>query len=196
MQKKTASIILWTGLFLAVLLGLIWQFFPLPDAQKRLNQLPMAGTNFSAIDVPLTPFEKDFFKNINILKRIYRIDQQVVFIYALDGTHNRHLVHDPSYCFRGSGWEIKTQSPFQIPGGSANLVKLEKDGNFRDTLYWFSDGKHNFKSPLRYWWDTTLRRLTFGKSGEEPLLIVVQPVETETLDWNKFIKDFPQIFTL
>lgn len=187
---------LWIGLAFAIAIGGIWQFFPLSDAKKRLDQMPLNGPDFSGKDVLLTSFEQTFFKNINLLKRTYKVGNQTIFMYALDGTHNRHLVHDPFYCFRGGGWNVVSQKPMAIPGGTGNLVRLVKDGQTRETLYWFSNGASHYMSPIKYWWQTMLRRLTFGRSGAEPVLIVIQPVETESLDWKKLSEDFKPIFLL
>jgi hypothetical protein len=195
-MQKTISRYLWLGLVFTIALGFTWQFFPISDAKQRLLQFPLKGSNFSGVNVPLTPFESQFFQQINILKRIYTVSNQTFFIYALDGTHNRHLVHDPFYCFRGAGWEVVHQTPFQIPGGTANLVKLSKNGQVKETLYWFSDGFSHYKFPLRYWWQTTLRRLTLGLSGEEPVLIVIQPIEGVSLDWKQLIDQFKPLAKL
>lgn len=193
---KSTSSLLWIGLAFAIALGALWQFYPLPDAKPRLEALPLNGPRFSAINAPLSPFEKTFFMKIDLLKRVYTFDQEKAFIYVLDGTHDRHLVHDPFYCFRGAGWEKLSQETFPIPDGHANLVRLTKNGHIKNTLYWFSDGQTAYTSPLRYWWETTLRRLTLGKSGNEPVLIVIQPLDKENLNWNKLKDDFPELFKL
>lgn len=195
-MKLTYMSLLWIGLAVALLCGLLWQFFPLPDAKARIEQLPLNEKNVTGVEIPLTVFEHSFFKNINTLKRIYNIDNEAVFIYVLDGTHNRHLVHDPLYCLRGAGWSVISQKPFKIEGGDAEVVKITKDGVKREALYWFSNGVVHYASPLHYWMDTTLRRLTLGASGAEPVLIVLQPVEKETLDWNKILEAFPALLKI
>lgn len=198
MNERTKQIALWSGLVLAVVLGLVWQFFPLPDAEKRLEALPKYGPAFAGRSIPMTDWEKGFFSDVNVMKRVYRVGNQELFITALDGTENRHLVHDPLYCFRGSGWQIESQKTVKFPGsGSAALLELEKDGQKQQAMYWFSNGKTQFERPLTYWWEATIRRLTLGASGEEPVLIVVQPVGTETkVDWRQLVRYFPHLITL
>lgn len=190
------TLFLWIALVCAIIIGALWQFYPLPDAQSRMDALPIKGTDFSGTNIPLSDFEKTFFVNVGILKRMYKVGNQNLFIYALDGTRNRHAVHDPFYCFRGAGYDIAEQKVVSIPGGTANLVHLTKDGMVRETLYWFSNGKQHFYSPMRYWWETTLRRITFGQSGPEPILIVVQPIDKDTLDWEVLPKQFPELFKI
>jgi hypothetical protein len=193
MRDKRAAA-LWIVLGLAVVLGLLWQFVKLPDADLRIHQLPMQGVGFTGYDLPLSEDELKFFANVNMVKRVYQVGDQRYFIYVLDGTHNRHAVHDPTYCFRGSGWEVVSQKPFPVEGGMGALYQLVKGKERKDALLWFSDGKERFASPFEYWWKTTLRRLTLGRSGPEPVLIVIQPLKaTEDTNWNKLLQQFPEL---
>jgi uncharacterized protein DUF3485 len=182
----TRSKFLMIFLFFAVALGLLWQFYPLQDAKARLNEFPLAGAGFVGNDVPLNDFEATAFNNVNVLKRIYRINNENYLLTVLDGTHNRHVVHDPYYCFTGSGWEIQKQKEFNLANGTAEELILSRGTKHRTALFWFSDGKSAFRSPLEYWWKATLRRLTFGKSGQEPVLIMVQPLDSITqVNWKE-----------
>ncbi len=197
MQSQRGTTLLWTGLVVAIVLGLLWQFFPLPDAQSRIKSLPLAGPNFVGQDVALSDWEKGFFKNVNVLKRLYHVDNKVLFVTALDGTKNRHAVHDPLYCFRGSGFEVVSQKSEKLDnGGTVAFVKLKKDGKEQDAMYWFTNGKDTYDSPLKFWIQATIRRLSLGMSGQEPILIVVQPVDNTALDWKKIVHTFPQLLTL
>jgi len=198
MSERVKYTLLWSGLALAVIMGMVWQFFPLKDAEKRLQSLPRHGPAFAGRAVPMTDWEKDFFADVNVMKRVYRVGDQDLFITALDGTKNRHLVHDPLYCFRGSGWQVVSQRTVKFPGsGTAALLELEKEGERQQAMYWFSNGKTQFDAPIKYWWEATLRRLTLGASGEEPVLIVVQPASgAKKLNWKQLVRYFPQLVTL
>lgn len=181
------------ALIIAIILGIVWQFFPLSDAEMRLESLPAKAPGIVSNDLPITPQEEEYFVDVNMLKRVYQVGDQRAFIYILDGTRNRHAVHDPTYCFRGSGWEIVGKEPFSLgKGGDATLYHLKKGDKTHEALLWFSDGKSRYASPLRYWWQTTLRRLSLGKSGPEPVLVVLQPIE-KPVDWKKFLAEFPQL---
>lgn len=184
-QSKT----LWILLGAAILIGLLWQFFPLPDAQKRMDGLPLAGPGFVGQDVPLNTFEESFFKDVNVLKRVYRVDGSNYFLTVLDGTHNRHVVHDPYYCFTGSGWQIDHATQIPIQNGTAEQLFLSKGAQNKSALFWFADGKTNFNSTWKYWLAATWRRLTFGLSGQEPVLIMLQPLDnTKDVDWPQVLK--------
>lgn len=193
-MEKRSQFWLWAGLISAILLGLLWQYAPLADASSRIKELPLSGIGYRGKDVPLEPFEQEFFKDVTVLKRVYEVNGKYFFITVLDGTDNRHVVHDPYYCFRGGGWDIVREKPFPIPGGTASKLLIEKDGEQREALFWFSDGKERYSSPLKYWLQTSLRRLTLGLSGGEPLLIVVQPLTNEPVDWNAFKQHFSRLF--
>jgi len=192
MEKKG----LWIALIAAIIIGSLWQFFPLSDASERLSQLPLSGEHFLGQDVPLTPFEEHIFSGVNVIKRIYEINGEQFFLTVIDGTHNRHIVHDPTYCFRGSGWSFTHKKTIHIEKGSARLLTLVRGGEKKQALYWFSDGEKRYDSPVHYWWDATLRRMTLGYSGEEPVLVVMQPVDKEKINWKMILSDFTPIFNL
>ena len=187
------KILLWIGLIITITLGALWQFYPLPDAQDRLDTLPLQGETFQGKDSPLTDFEKHAFKEVNLIKRIYQAGSQKCFLTVLDGTHNRHIVHDPFYCFRGSGWKLLSKKQIPIDKGHATLLKMRRGIQRREALVWFSDGQKQHASAMTYFVQTTLRRLTLGYSGEEPLLIVIQPLNTQTLNWKALINDIPDL---
>lgn len=197
MSSPTTQKVLWIGLFVAIVLGILWQFFPLKDAQNRLDALPLNAPGVEGKNLPITPLELEFFKNVNMIKRSYLIGDQKAFIYILDGTHNRHAVHDPVYCFRGGGYEILSKRPYALKNGEGSLYVISKGKEKREALLWFSDGTSHFNSPVRYWLSATLRRLTLGASGPEPVLIVIQPIgEDKPLEWDRLLQDFPQLLEI
>lgn len=188
--------LLWTGLIVALCAGLLWQFYPLSDASLRLKNLPLRGIWFTGEEIPLSEFENTYFKDVGVVKRVYKIGGRPYFITILDGTRNRHMVHDPYYCLKGSGWTALYDKNIPVIGGHASLVDLEKNGNTKEALYWFSDGTINYTSPFHYWWDTTLRRVSLGTSGPEPILIMIQPLSKESINVDDLQEKFPEIFNL
>lgn len=187
---------LWIGLTIAIVLGALWQFAPLKDGKDRMDALPVTGIGYQAKSVPLESYEKDLFADVHVLKRIYTIGNQAFFVTVLDGTHNRHIVHDPYYCFKGGGWDIVKEKNLDTENGKASLILIRKEGKEREALFLFSDGQKNFNSPLQYWLTATLRRVSLGASGQEPLLIVVQPLHDEPVDWASFQKKLNPLFNL
>ncbi len=196
-MKPIAQLSLVLALFLAIIIGGLWQFYPLQDAQTRLDKVLMHGKGFDSQDIPLNPAEANFFKSVNVLKRLYKVDNKLYFVTVLDGTHNRHVVHDPYYCFRGGGWDIVKEHPFALKQGEGTIVEITKDFKRKSALFWFSNGKTAFNSPWQYWKDTTLRRLTLGSSGPEPVLIMIQPLyDTTETEWPLILKHLYFLQTL
>jgi len=192
-MKIPAKMILWTALSLALALSLVWQFVPLRDASARLNALPLNGLGFQGRDLPLADVEKAIYSPARVLKRIYQVGRQQVIVVAIDGSRNRHAIHDPTFCFRGAGWTIGAARDLPVPGGYVRVLSLTKDGRQIEAMYWLSDGQTRHASALEYWWQTTWRRLTLGHSGAEPILFVLQPVNRESLDWELLLEQFPSL---
>lgn len=185
--------LLWIILAVAILLGALWQFYPLTNAKERMDNLPLMGQGYVGEVLPMQDWEQAFFKHVGVLKRVYHVKDRVLFLTALDGTRDRHAVHDPLYCFRGGGWEVVSQKTVSIPGGTAVLIKLKKDDSNEEALYWFSDGTSHYASPYWYWWQTSLRRFTLGTAGPEPILITLQPIDNKPIELQALFENFPDL---
>lgn len=195
MNRRLQSI-LWFLLVIAVVLALCWQFAPLPDASGRLARLPISGLGFSGKELPLSDVEKTVFEHAHSLKRLYQIGNQLVIVQIIDASGDRHAIHDPLYCFRGAGWEVAASRDMDVPGGLARLLQLQRKSEAVEVVYWITDGRSRHASPLQYRWQTALRRLSMGKSGPEPVLVMLQPVDSNTADWSAVFARFPEILDL
>ena len=195
-MKPSSQKTIWIFLSIAIILGIIWQAYPLSDAKRRMDAIPMNGPGFQGENIAATPFEANFFQGVNMMKRVYKIEDKSYFVTILDGTHNRHVIHDPFYCIEGSGWKIVNEEPLHLKNGEANLVHIRKDGTAREVVFWFSDSNKRFTSPLSYWLQATLRRITLGWSGPEPLLIMIQPLDNKPVDWNKLVDVLDPVFKI
>lgn len=185
--------LLWCGLASALVLGMVWEFVPLADAQARLKTISTQGIGYSGRDVPLTDTEGEILREANVLRRLYDFDGQPFLLTIIDGTNDRHAVHDPLYCIRGAGWTVISENPFPMRRGSGRLVRMERDGVEAEALIWFSDGRRSHASPSQYWWQTTVRRLTLGMSGEEPVLVVAQSYDGNIVNWRRLVNEFPPL---
>ncbi len=185
--------LLYSGVALAVALGLLWQFYPLPDASDRLGGISARGIGYESQPVDLRPEEAQILSKANVIRRIYRFQGQEFLLTVIDGTRDRHAVHDPLYCIRGEGWRVISQNAFALAGGEAKLIRISRDGHEAEALVWFSDGKRRYASPVRYWWSTTLRRLTFGRSSAEPVLVRLQTTHDNVVNWRRVADQFPPL---
>jgi len=188
--------ILAAGLVAAVLLALLWDLLPLRDAQARVAALPASGLGFSSLNVPLNNTEKSIFGTAQVLKRIYRVGHRNFAVVIIDGTRNRHAVHDPTYCFRGAGWEICNERELSVTGGAAKIVTLQKGAETRTAAFWFSDGQIRHGSVARCWWQMACRRMTFGAASSPPVLVLVQPLDAGGSTWDKLMTQLPFLFDL
>ncbi len=182
------------ALLLAVILAVVWDRVPLADAQDRVSHIVTAGLGFASREIPLNETEKSIFGAAKVFKRMYRVGREDFVVVIIDGAHNRHAVHDPSYCIRGAGWTITGQRPLPVPGGTATVLSLSKQGEAREAMFWFSDGRERHARVARCWWQMALRRLTFGASGPDPVLVLVQPLATGTANWERLPAQLPTLF--
>lgn len=185
---------LWFFLAFALGLGILWQFVPLSNAQGRIHQLPLKGLGYQGKEIALDDFEKEFFKEVEVTKRLYEVGDAHLFLSIIDGTNNRHVVHDPYFCFAGAGWRVGQERVLLSPQGEIKKILLTKGDNQKEVLFWFSDGNVHFTSPIKYWMLATLRRLTLGASGEEPVLIILQSVNQDDVNWARVQKNFEPLF--
>jgi len=183
--------LLWASLVATIALVVLWRFVELPDAQDRVRRLPLNGPGFSGRDQPLAAAEATIFGSAQAIKRRYLVDGRPLELMVIDGTRNRHAVHDPLYCKLGAGWQVSGRRAIAVPGGSADLVTIAKDGLSIELMYWFSDGVVRHASPLHYWGQATWRRLTLGAGGAEPVLVIVSPLSLRSPRWDRLFADLP-----
>jgi hypothetical protein len=194
MNGSKTQKLLWCVIVGALLCGVIWELAPLPNASSRMARLPQSGFGVSSVEVPLGPAEKEILKNAGVLRREYNLLGSSLLLTIIDGTNDRHAVHDPFYCIRGSGWEIVSENSFPIPGGEARLIRVRKNDHEAEAMVWFSDGRKRHPSASKYWWQTTLRRLSLGASGPEPVLVNLQASGPKAVNWHEVIARFPGLF--
>lgn len=187
---------LWAVVVLAFVCGTVWALYPLPDAVQRLERVPRSGANFRSTDVALTPTELQALGRVNLVHRNYEVAGQSFYATLIDGTKDRHAVHDPRYCFQGAGWTVIAERKLALPGGEANWVRAMHGEREVQALFWFSDGAKRYTSVLQYWWQTTLRRMTFGHSGAEPVLVVLQSFGAQQPEWSTFGPDVVHLLKL
>jgi hypothetical protein len=172
-------------------------FIPLTDASARLNAFPLKGARYASREVPLDAAEIPVIGAARCIKRLCQTPTQRVLISIIDGTRNRHAMHDPEYCLRGSGWLTSARHTFAIPGGTACRLELKKDSLASEAVFWFSNGKDRHDSPAKVWLQSAARRLSFGKGGPAPVLILISPAIPGTpVNWQALIEEMPELANL
>lgn len=176
-MKQSHLIIPFSFLFALMVVAVFLRTFELEDASTRIARLPESGTGFFSQLVPLTDFEKDMLGEAQGYKSIYSWKGLYYVITILDGTRNRQAVHDPRYCFIGAGWSIEQDEEFYFSGGEARRLELRRGEETSEAMFFYSTGDEIFSQPLEYWVRATVRRWLRAYGGDEPVLVMVQPLE-------------------
>ena len=185
------------GLVVAVVAYILAiEFVPTDPGERVEAALPEKGIGFFSRELPLDEATQEALGDSLRLRREYDCRGQRIIITILDGRTNRHAVHDPIYCLRGSGWEVNERSALEIPGGEAEQLVISKDGMRSAVLFWFSTPSLKHASLPRYRWQAMLRRLTFGRSGPEPVLVLLQGSTDRPVEWERFFAEFPYLSDL
>jgi hypothetical protein len=174
------------GALSAITLGSVWQYFPLPGAEMRLVHVPIRGVGFMSRSMQILPEEQEMLGRAVAFRRRYCFASANFAVSVVDATLNRHAAHDPAYCIRGAGWQITKDEQVSLHGGHARMMTIERLHQNTEIVFWFSDGKKRHASFFQYWAQTTLRRLTLGHSGPEPVMIIIQRHGGKIENWDKF----------
>lgn len=171
---------------LVATVALVWPALPMAEGPPRLANIPIEGPDFHSVPMELSPADTKFLAGAAAVQRIVRPHHGPPFMLTvIDGSGNRHAVHDPTYCLAGGGWNILHKQQIAMNSGEATWLSMEKDGVKLEALWFFDDGSEQFTSPLTYWSRASLRRATRGLSGPEPLLVMLRIPPGESADWKR-----------
>lgn len=184
-RLRSVRLALWLATIVSVGCGLAWGFYPLSNAADRLALVPLKSGSFVGEDVPLTEVEKKVLGRVDVVHRRYQLGARELYVTLIDGSKDRHAVHDPRYCFQGAGWRVLAENRRPIAGGEAHWIRAANEHGTAEAAFWFSDGETRYASLPRYLWTSVVRRMTFGRYGGKPVLVVLQSFEEEQLDWSK-----------
>ncbi len=184
MKKK--RVLIWWFCGLAAIIALIWPALPLAEGPDRLTGLPLSGPGFQSRRIDLTEADRRFLGGARGVQHLIQLnDGGRIMLTVIDGSGNRHAVHDPTYCLSGGGWKVARLHPVVLHSGEANWMNLTKDDKSMEALWFFDDGEGQFTSALSYLVKTSARRATLGRSGPEPLLVTLRGLPGETPDWKR-----------
>ncbi len=186
MKPKNKRKLLFILCGLSALIALVWPALPMLDGPDRLSAMPQAGRVFQSQTLEFSDEDKKFLGGARAVQRIIQTQHSPpIVISVIDGSGNRHAVHDPSYCLAGGGWIIRSEKQVNLSAGVANWISMEKAGETMEALWFFDYGETQFTSPFQYWWLTSLRRTTRGLSGSEPLLVMLRVPPGGKADWQQ-----------
>lgn len=151
---------------------------------------------FSSQDLSLNPAEAQIYRKAESLKRLYQTRKSRFVLTAVDGTHNRHAVHDPLYGFRGDGWQVIARDTIQVPGGRATRLTLEKSGSRTEAVFWFTNGRERCDSAWRAWWMGLCLRVMPQQGSRAPALVLLQGTQGESPAWDNVFAQCPFLFEI
>lgn len=196
-HSKKHQTILGAFLVVAIVLTMVWDRIELPNADQRVKEALKETANLTVTPLEPTEAEKEILGSALVAKNVYQARGEQFLVIVLDGSSNRQAVHDPRHCFHSGGWTIESESHFDLPQGNATHLYIRQRNQQTGVLYWYSDGQQQHSSPWQYWLTSTLRRLTFGYSGDEQLLVLVQKVTpVQVTNWETLFAGFPGLFRL
>jgi hypothetical protein len=184
MRRRPKTI--WALCAFFALIALLWPLLPMAEGPDRLAGLPTSGPDFHSKEVALSQADRDFLGAAEATQRLIQLKHSGTLVMTVvDGSHNRHAVHDPTYCLAGAGWEVREKRTVALPAGEATWIAMIKEDEEMEALWFFDDGKEQFTSPASYLIRTSLRRATLGRSGQEPLLVMLKALPGEPVDWDR-----------
>jgi hypothetical protein len=186
MTDATKRKIVTTAIIVGCLIMVAWPQFPLKDASDRLERIGKAHGGYTAHELPIRDSDITTLGSAQAVSYFIETGKKSgYFLTAIDGTKNRHAVHDPSYCMSGAGWKVDEQKELSLPRGSGILLTVHREKEQTQVLCFYDDGEQQFSSPFDYWAKTSLRRLSLGMSGEEPIFVMCKPAPNQGVDWNQ-----------
>lgn len=169
---------------------------PLPDGQERLTRLPTYGEGFALRPVAARAEDTAVFGTAAVRRFSLACEQGSFLLTVIDGTRNRHALHDPIYCVSGAGWQVADEEEIKTSHGRVKALRLQKQGQETHLLYFFADGTRHWTSPTRTWLAQALRRASLGNSSEAILLVELQPYQKTKPDWKQVVHTLPLLSNL
>lgn len=156
--------------------SVVWSTHDLSDANQRVTNLPTSGLGLRGGAVAIDEHTKVVFGRATAIRHWYDLGGDGILLTVVDGTHDRHAVHDPLVCLRGTGWAVVDQTTAPVAGGTAAVVTITKHGETRQVAWWYSDGASRWHDTSSTWWHHALRRLSLGASAPASVMVLVEPL--------------------
>lgn len=179
-MKRFRLFLLASAALFALSVALIYELADVPGAGARLAAFPGSGPDFASLDQPLSPAERAVYGEAEVIKRLYQVGRRRMVLLLVDVSPDRHCFPRPLAAFRRSGWRVASTREWSLPSGTARFVRLERGPTRAEVLFWYSDGVARHGSVPYSWFQAVLRRLTFGRSGPAPVLVLLHNAEGDT----------------
>src|SRR5437868_13581801 len=129
---------LWLVAIVSIGCGAAWSVHPLEGAVDRLQEVPLVRGQFHGQDISLTDRERIVLGRVDLLHREYTSPFRSVYVTVIDGSKDRHAVHDPRYCLQGAGWKLLNEEKRPVVGGESTWITAERDGHRAEAVFLFT----------------------------------------------------------
>lgn len=196
MAKSLGNTVQWLLVLLVVTATVAFKVFEPTKESGFLADIPLSGFGFDGEKLEFTQDELNYLGGAEAIKHEYSQRGYELVVIVVDGTNNRHSVHDPVFCFRGAGFEVMQQQVFPLYNGQGRLISLGRDDERRNVAFWFSNGDARYTSFMRYLLESTAHRLTFGMLGSQPRMVTVHSVGRQIANWSTALDRFPVLMDI
>ncbi|PHS14100.1 MAG: hypothetical protein COA78_06060 [Blastopirellula sp.] len=151
-----------------------------------LSNVKKQGEQLSLLPIDLSEEDLSLLGNAKAVRFQFKVNSHALSITVVDGTNNRHAVHDPSYC-----WTVLNRERIPVSNGYVVALTVIDAGRTRNVLYWYWDGEKRHASTGWYVLQSSLQRVSGGKLSIEPALILIEPAGQGELNWYDVLDSFP-----
>ena len=67
-------------------------------------------------------------------------------VLVVDGTEDRHVIHNPAFCLMGAGKEIASERDLPLSRGNGSILSISSETSFQELAFWYTNGKSRYTS--------------------------------------------------
>ena len=196
MDSANGKFLQWTIVLFVMVATFVFKVNATDQQHSDLNDIPISGYGYDGRALEFSQAERAFLGKAEAIKHEYSQTGYRLVVVVVDGSNNRHAVHDPIFCLRGAGYETTGRQDFPIINGHGQLVSLAKGSIKQKVAYWFSNGEQRYTSFTRYLAESALNRLTLGTLGQQPKMVTVYSVGERIPNWSSLLDRFPVLMDI
>ena len=106
-----------------------------------LSQIPNVLEEWEAVETPKSDDDQKRADAGDLVIREYSIQENRIYLVAIQERGDRHRVHSPLNCYTGSGWNLLEKSEvLHSRGFRVRRLLVNKGDAYRLVYYWFTNG--------------------------------------------------------
>lgn len=110
--------------------------------------------NFSEKKLTLPPSAFPGFKLSVVEGEISKLENDSVLVYIKPPVSFLRSEHNPSLCWRASGYQLQHIREEEIAGRMVFRAEFHKEGQILHTAWWFDNGEHQTHTQLSWRWES------------------------------------------